>query len=42
MKDHWVHIPDPGTYLLVVNPIANGSWLPKTLIDGVSSLNIIF
>jgi hypothetical protein len=41
-KDHWVHIPNPGNYPLVVNPIVNGSWLPKTLIDGGSSLNIIF
>jgi hypothetical protein len=41
-KDYWVHIPDPGTYPLVVNPIVNGAWLPKTLIDGGSSLNIIF
>jgi hypothetical protein len=40
--DHWVHIPDPGTYPLVVNPLVNGAWLPKTLIDGGSSLNIIF
>jgi hypothetical protein len=41
-KDHWVHIPHPGTYPLVVNPIVNGAWLLKTLIDGGSSLNIIF
>jgi hypothetical protein len=41
-KDHWVHIPDPGTYPLVVNPIVNRAWLPKTLINGGSSLNIIF
>jgi hypothetical protein len=41
-KDHWVHIPDPGTYPLVVNPIVDGVFLPKTLIDGGSSLNIIF
>jgi hypothetical protein len=41
-KDHWVHIPDPGTYPLVVNLIINGAWLPKTLVDGGSSLNIIF
>jgi hypothetical protein len=41
-KDHWVHIPDPGTYPLVVNPIVNGAWFPKTLINGGSSLNIIF
>jgi hypothetical protein len=37
-----VHIPDLGTYLLVVNPIVDGTFLPKTLIDGGSSLNIIF
>jgi hypothetical protein len=24
-KDHWIHIPDPGTYPLVVNPIVNGA-----------------
>jgi hypothetical protein len=41
-KDHWIHIPDPGTYLLVVNPIVDGAFLPKTLTDGGSSLNIIF
>jgi hypothetical protein len=41
-KDHWVHIPDPGTYPLVINPIVDGAFLPKTLIDGGSSLNIIF
>jgi hypothetical protein len=27
---------------LVVNPIVNGAWLPKTLTDRGSSLNIIF
>jgi hypothetical protein len=41
-KDHWVHITDPRTYLLVVNPIVNGAFLLKTLIDRGSSLNIIF
>jgi hypothetical protein len=41
-KDHWVHIPDPETYPLVVNPIVDGAFLPKTLIDGGSSMNIIF
>jgi hypothetical protein len=41
-KDHWVHIPDPGTYPLVVNPIVDGAFLPKTLINGGSILNIIF
>jgi hypothetical protein len=37
-----VHIPDPRTYPLVVNPIVDGALLPKTLLDGGSSLNIIF
>jgi hypothetical protein len=32
----------PGLNPMVVNPIVNGAWLPKTLIDGGSSLNIIF
>jgi hypothetical protein len=41
-KEHWVHIPDPGTYPLVVNPTVNRAFLLKTLIDGGSSLNIIF
>jgi hypothetical protein len=41
-KEHWVHIPDPGTYPLGINPIVDGAFLPKTLIDGGSSLNIIF
>jgi hypothetical protein len=41
-KDNWVHIPDPRTYPLVVNPIVDGFFLPKTLIDRGSNLNIIF
>jgi hypothetical protein len=39
---HWVHIPDPGSYSLVVEPIIEGSLLPQTLIDGGSGLNVIF
>jgi hypothetical protein len=34
--------PRPGTYPLVVNPTVNGAFLPKTLIDRGSNLNIIF
>jgi hypothetical protein len=41
-KDHWVHIPDLGTNPLVINPIVDGVFLPKTLVDGGSSFNIIF
>jgi hypothetical protein len=40
--DHWVHIPDLGSYPLVVEPIVEGALLPQTLIDGGSGLNIIF
>jgi hypothetical protein len=35
-------MPDPGTYPLVVNSIVVGAFLPKTIIDVGSSLNIIF
>jgi hypothetical protein len=41
-SDHWVHIPDPGSYPLVVEPIVEGTLLPQTLIDGGSGLNVIF
>jgi hypothetical protein len=40
--DHWVHIPGPGSYPLVVEHIVEGALLPQTLIDGESGLNIIF
>jgi hypothetical protein len=40
--DHWVHIPDPGSYPLAVEPIVEGALLPQTLIDGGSGLNVIF
>jgi hypothetical protein len=40
--DHWLHIPDPKLYPLVVEPIVEGALLPQTLIDGGSSLNVIF
>jgi hypothetical protein len=40
-KDHWVHTPGPRTYPLVVNPIVDGMFLPKTIVDEGSSLNII-
>jgi hypothetical protein len=40
--DHWVHIPDPGSYPLVVEPNIEGALLAQTLINGGSGLNIIF
>lgn len=40
--DHWVHLPDPGSYPLVVAPTVNKVKLRKVLIDGGAALNIIF
>ncbi|XP_014661321.1 uncharacterized protein LOC106804539 [Setaria italica] len=41
-EDHWVHIPDPRSYPLVVSPVIDRVLLSKVLIDGGSGLNIIF
>jgi hypothetical protein len=32
--DHLVHIPNPGSYPLVVEPIVEGTLVAQTLIDG--------
>jgi hypothetical protein len=40
--DHWVHIPDPGSYPLIIEPIVEGALLAQSLIDGGSGLNVIF
>jgi hypothetical protein len=40
--DHWVHISDPGSYSLVVEPNVEGVLLAQTLIDVGSGLNVIF
>jgi hypothetical protein len=40
--NHWVYIPDHGSYSLVVEPIVEGTLLPQTLIDGGTGLNVIF
>ena len=41
-RDHWVHLPRPGSYLLVVNPVIRQIRLARVLVDGGSALNIIF
>ena len=41
-RDHWVHLPRPGAYPLVVNPVIRQIRLAKVLVDGGSALNIIF
>jgi hypothetical protein len=40
--DHWVHIPDPRSYPLVIEPNIEGTLLAQILIDGGSGLNVIF
>ena len=41
-RDHWVHLPRPGAYPLVVNPVICQIRLARVLVDGGSALNIIF
>ena len=40
--DHWVHLPRPGAYPLVVSPVVSQVRLAKVLVDGGSALDIIF
>jgi hypothetical protein len=40
--DHPVYVPSPGRYPLVVDPVIGNARLTKVLIDGGSSLNIIY
>jgi hypothetical protein len=40
--DHPDFVPNPGVYLLVVDPIIANTRLTKVLMDGGSSLNIIY
>lgn len=41
-EDHWVHIPDLGSYPLVICSTIDRALLPEVLIDGGGELNIIF
>jgi len=41
-RDHWVHLPRPGAYPLVVSPVVSQVSLAKVLIDGGTALDIIF
>ena len=40
--DHPDHIPNPGQYPLVVDPIIGNTRLSKVLMDGGSGLNILY
>jgi hypothetical protein len=41
-KDHPNHIPNPGQYPLVVDPVISNSQFSKMLMDGDNSLNILY
>jgi hypothetical protein len=41
-EDHPNRIPNPGQYLLVVDPVIGNSRFSKVLMDGGSSLNILY
>jgi hypothetical protein len=41
-EDHPNRIPNPGQYPLVVDPVINNSQFSKVLMDGGSSLNILY
>jgi hypothetical protein len=40
--DHPDYIPNPGVYLLAIDPIITNTRLTKVLMDGGSNLNIIY
>jgi hypothetical protein len=40
--DHLDRVPQPGRYLLVVDPIIGNTWLTKVLMDGGNGLNIMY
>ena len=41
-SDHPTHIATPGRLALVVDPVVEGTRLTKVLMDGGSSLNILY
>ena len=41
-EDHPDYIPNPGQYLLIVDPIIGNTQFSKVLMDGGSSLNIMY
>jgi hypothetical protein len=41
-EDHPNHIPNPGQYSLVVDPVIGNAWFSKVLMDGGSSLSILY
>jgi hypothetical protein len=41
-KDHPDHVPQPGSYPLVVAPLFKSKWINKVLMDGGSGINVLY
>jgi hypothetical protein len=41
-EDQWAVIPEPGQFPLVLDPCINSVWFERVLIDGGSSIDILF
>jgi hypothetical protein len=41
-EDHPNRIPNPGQYPLVIDPVIDNAWFSKVMMDGGSSLNILY
>jgi hypothetical protein len=41
-EDRWAVIPEPGWFPLVLDPCINNVWFERVLIDGGSSIDILF
>jgi hypothetical protein len=41
-KDHPDHVPQPGSYPLVLAPLFKSKWIHKVLMDGGSGINMLF
>jgi hypothetical protein len=41
-KDHPDHMPQPGSYPLVVAPLFKSKWIHKVLMDGGSRINVLY
>jgi len=42
MKDQWAAIPEPGHFPLILDPCINSVRFERVLVDGGSSIDIIF
>jgi hypothetical protein len=41
-KDHPDHVPQPGSYPLLVTPLFKSKWIHKVLMDGGSGINVLY